>query len=287
MQLSGFSTKTQNCYANRINDIQKYFQKSILEISPEEVRKYFLFIRNVKNLSSSSQANLYYAILFFMKLYGCGDKLSLVPKVKRTYGLPSVLSKKEVETFLNKINNLKYRAIFYTIYGGGLRVSELCNLKLYNLDFDRMQIQIQCAKGNKDRYTILSKRNLDILKKYIEKYKPTDSLFYAKTNRERKMPQRQIQAYFSQQLHVAGIKKKASVHTLRHSFATHLLEAGVNIFYIQRLLGHASISSTSRYLHIQDFSTLNITSPLDSKHYQIENLKKTESVQQWLNFERT
>jgi site-specific recombinase XerD len=165
-----------------------------------------------------------------------------------------------------------------------LRISELGNLKISDIDLDRMQIRVQGGKGNKDRYTLLSKRNMQVIIKYIEYYKPNEWLFYAKSNRSKNLDTRQIQRYFSEIIKKLKIDKRVSVHTLRHSFATHLLEDGTNIFYIQRLLGHANISSTSRYLHMQDLTLLNITSPLDSNKHKINNLEKIEPVQQWIDF---
>jgi site-specific recombinase XerD len=284
MQLKGFSRVTINTYSKNINRVHEFFQKPLLDLTSEEVRNFFLFLLNVRKLSTSSWSNAYYSLNFFFTLFNCIGKLSLVPKIKRSYELPQVFSRSEIETILNHISSLKYRAIYFTIYGAGLRISELGNLKISDIDLDRMQIRVQGGKGNKDRYTLLSKRNMQVIIKYIEYYKPNEWLFYAKSNRSKNLDTRQIQRYFSEIIKKLKIDKRVSVHTLRHSFATHLLEDGTNIFYIQRLLGHANISSTSRYLHMQDLTLLNITSPLDSNKHKINNLEKIEPVQQWIDF---
>jgi site-specific recombinase XerD len=134
-----------------------------------------------------------------------------------------------------------------------------------NLHFERGLIHIQNSKNNKDRYTLMSKRNSQILKEYIAAYGPNDFLFYSKDNKKESISIRRVQDLFKQLLASSGIKKNASVHTLRHSFATHMLENGTNIFYIQKLLGHSSIEATVMYLHLQRLDIANISSPFDDE----------------------
>ncbi|AOT71300.1 tyrosine-type recombinase/integrase [Geosporobacter ferrireducens] len=157
----------------------------------------------------------------------------------------------------------QHLAILMTIYAAGLTVSEAAKLKVSDIDSKNMQISVRCGKGKKDRYTLLSKTNLDILREYWMRYHPGDYLFMGADGKS-PITARTIQRIFEEAKEKAGIKKNASVHTLRHSFATHLLEAGTDICYIQRLLGHTSINTTTIYLHLRRMDLLNIVSPLDS-----------------------
>ncbi|HDM10679.1 MAG TPA: integrase, partial [Desulfobacteraceae bacterium] len=147
-----------------------------------------------------------------------------------------VLAREEIRSLLQCTHNLKHRAILTTIYSGGLRISEATHLKASDIDSKRMMIRVQGGKGNKDRYTLLGNRTLDILKEYWKAYQPAEWLFPGRAPSS-PISISSIQRVFKASLQRAGIKKKASVHTLRHSFATHLLESGTDLYYIQRLLG--------------------------------------------------
>lgn len=149
-----------------------------------------------------------------------------------------------------------------TIYSAGLRISEACNLKVCDIDSKNMQIFIRKSKGKKDRYSILSNSNLQILREYWKIYKPSEYLFSGRYRTD-PISARSVQKVLEHSLKIAKISKNASVHTFRHSFATHLLDAGTDICYIQRLLGHSSITSTTIYLHLRRVDLLNIKSPLD------------------------
>ncbi|MCH4199960.1 MAG: tyrosine-type recombinase/integrase [Clostridium tyrobutyricum] len=157
---------------------------------------------------------------------------------------------------------MKYKTILMTIYSAGLRVSEVCNLKVTDIDSKNMQIFIKQGKGKKDRYSLLSKSNLQILREYWKTYKPEEHLFSGRYRTDA-ITTRSVQKIFQKSKEKAGITKPATVHTLRHSFATHLLDAGTDICYIQRLLGHTRITTTTIYLHLRRMDLLNIKSPLD------------------------
>jgi site-specific recombinase XerD len=176
--------------------------------------------------------------------------------------LPEVLSEEEIAKIINATENLKYKAILMTIYSAGLRVSELTNLKIKDIDSSRMQIRVVQSKGKKDRYTLLGHKTLEILRKYITVSKPKEWLFEGKEG-EPYAP-RTIQEILKKSVDKVGLKKKISVHTLRHSFATHLLEAGTDIRYIQSLLGHSSGKTTEIYTHITTKGFDQIKSPLDN-----------------------
>jgi len=173
-----------------------------------------------------------------------------------------VLSKQEVESIFSATTNLKHRAIFVTIYSAGLRISESMRLKVSDIDSGRMTIRVNEGKGLKDRYTLLGERNLDILRLYYKAYRPLDWLFPGR-NPSEPVSISAVQRVFNASLYKAGIKKKASVHTLRHCFATHLLESGTDLYYIQKLLGHKSASTTSVYLHVTGRDLSKIRSPID------------------------
>jgi integrase/recombinase XerD len=176
--------------------------------------------------------------------------------------LPEVLSVQEVELILQKTSNTKYRTLFSLIYSTGLRISEAANLKIGNISSHNKTILVKNGKGKKDRYVILSDKILEMLREYYKLYRPKDYLFENEFDHE-PLCSRAIQREFSRIVYKCKIKKHVTVHTLRHSFATHLLEAGVDIRYIQELLGHADINTTMRYTHVHSKALKNVTSPFD------------------------
>lgn len=186
-----------------------------------------------------------------------------VKRPRKDKKLPEVLSKEEVSRIINGIANIKHKAILMTIYSAGLRLGEVARLEQAHIDRDRMLIFIKGAKGRKDRYTILSEKALELIDRYIRRYEPKKWLFEgAKAGRY--LSRRSIEKVFEQACDRAVIKKDVSVHDLRHSFATHLLESGVDLRYIQELLGHASSKTTEIYTHVTTRSLGKIRSPLDN-----------------------
>ncbi|ERI92174.1 site-specific recombinase, phage integrase family [Clostridiales bacterium oral taxon 876 str. F0540] len=181
---------------------------------------------------------------------------------KKDKKLPEVLSYQEVSKILEKTINLKHRAILFLVYSAGLRVGEVVNLKISDIDSDRMLIHVKQGKGKKDRYTVLSQIALDELRIYAKKYRPEDWLFEGGDGKGH-LTERSVQKIFDKACIAAGIKKDVSVHTLRHSFATHLLEGGTDLRYIQELLGHSSSKTTEIYTHVTEKSITQIQSPLD------------------------
>ena len=174
----------------------------------------------------------------------------------------SVLSTQEVTEVLKLTENIKHKAVLMTIYSAGLRISEVINLKFKDIDSDRMQIRIEQGKGKVDRYTLLSEKTLLFLRKYYKEYRPEIWLFEGLKKGEQ-YSTRSIQNVFQAAVKKAGITKDVSVHTLRHSFATHLLENGTDLRYIQNLLGHASSKTTEVYTHITTKGFGQIKSPMD------------------------
>ena len=186
-----------------------------------------------------------------------------VKRPKKDKKLPVVLSKEKVKRILDVTTNIKHKAILMLMYSGGLRVGEIVRLKLENIDHERSLIHIKGSKGRKDRYTILSKRVLVVLRKYYNQYRPEKWLFEGAIPGKH-ISTRAVQAIFKHACEKAGIKKEVSAHSLRHSFTTHLLESGIDLRYIQEILGHKSSKTTEIYTHVSKTGIARIRSPLDT-----------------------
>lgn len=186
-----------------------------------------------------------------------------IKRPRKDKKLPVVLSKEEVAGILSSVENLKHRAILMLVYSAGLRVSEVVKLKLADIDNNRMLIHIKGAEGKKDRYAMLSKMALETLREYWGQYKPEQWLFEG-VRKGRHLSTRTVEKILEHARERAGIIKAVTVHTLRHSFATHLLEAGTDLRYIQELLGHANSKTTEIYTHVSAKNIGQIKSPLDS-----------------------
>jgi site-specific recombinase XerD len=185
-----------------------------------------------------------------------------LPRPKKERKLPSVLGYDEVVRILNSVTNEKHKTILFMVYSAGLRVGEVVRLKVGDIDSSRMLIRVRQGKGMKDRYTMLSEIALTQLRKYYQLYKPETWLFTGFKN-EGHLTERTVQRVFEEARDKAGVSKDATVHTLRHSFATHLLESGTDLRYIQELLGHSSSKTTEIYTHVTEKSIVKIQSPLD------------------------
>jgi integrase/recombinase XerD len=263
MKLRGLSPRTISCYLACMKNIAMHFGKSPAELGDEEIRGYLHHLIEERKTSQAVISQSYSALKFFFEktIQKPWDDMK-IPRSKQRKKLPGVLSRQEVESIFSATSNLKHRAILMTVYSAGLRVGEVTRLKVLDIDSKRMMIRVNEGKGLKDRYTLLGERNLEILRLYFKKYHPPEWLFPGR-NPSEPVSVSCVQRVFKTSVQVAGIKKKASVHTLRHSFATHLLESGTDLYYIQRLLGHKSASTTSVYLHIAGKDLGRIKSPID------------------------
>jgi integrase/recombinase XerD len=273
LRLKRMSEKTIKNYVLYVKQLAKYYKRSPDKINREEVKKFLHHLQVEKQLSPNTLNIAYCAIRFFyMNVIQAGWVVNGIARFKRDKSKPVVLDKSEVESILNVTWNLKHKTIFALIYSAGLRVGEAAELKMSHVDTNRMQLFIKGAKGGVDRYAILSPTTLELLQEYIKKYKPVDYLFYAASKDKMKhFSVRAIQRAFQDARFKAQITKEASVHSLRHSFATHLLEAGVNLHHIQLLMGHHSTKTTLIYLHVRRIDLMNIKSPLDTYDYKILN----------------
>lgn len=263
LELRNFSPRTRSIYLACVRRFALYFHRSPDELGDPEIREYLHYLIKERNVSQGAVTQVYGALKF---LYGTTLKRDWegfrIPKGKMGRRLPIVLSQREVEALFGAIKNLKHRAILMTIYSAGLRVSEALHLKPSDIDSQRMMIRVEHGKGDKDRYTLLGKRNLDILREYWKKYHPQDWLF-CNPSRKKPLSTTAVREAFKKALRQAGIKKPAMIHTLRHSFATHLLEAGTDLYHIQHLLGHTNPKTTAVYLHLSRKELTQVTSPLD------------------------
>lgn len=234
-------------------------------LTAEDVRN-FLLIKSHEGLKPRT-FNLYNSsIHFFFRyvLHSTWDEYT-IPRMKQDYHLPTILTLEEINRLLEATINLKYKAIFSTIYSSGLRISEAVHLRYSDISRLKMQIYIRKSKSRSDRYTILSKRNLDILTHYwFTCNKPTDILFPSRYTKDF-LSNSAVSEKLRESLKNAGLSSDISSHDLRHSFATHLMEAGVDSRYIQALLGHRDPRSTQIYLHTSNKSILGIASPFDRK----------------------
>lgn len=261
--IRGFTESTIKNYLLVVGEFEKFVALSP-ELFEEKHAVNFLYdcITNRKLKEDTvNYKNSIIKFLFVVTLNKEWNNLK-VPRMKKRKTLPVVLSKSEVKEFLDSIDNLRYKTIFSVIYSGGLRLSEVAKLKVTDIDSNDMKIIVRDGKGKKDRHTLLAQSTLILLREYWKMYKPNNYLFLGKDGVNH-LKNRAIQLAFTKYLNTTNIKKKAHIHTLRHSFATHLLDAGTDIIYIQRLLGHSSITTTTVYLHLRDYRVLKIQSPAD------------------------
>lgn len=263
MQLKGYSESTITSYIESIALISRHYKCPADLLSIEQIRDYILNGINERKLSRAWLNQLVSAIkiLFCQVLKREWNALE-IPRPRRVKKLPVILSRAEVQKIFESLRNLKHRSIMMLIYSAGLRMGELRSLRIQDIDSDRMQIHIRQAKGFKDRYAVLSTVALEELRVYYKICRPQQWLFETKQGQQ--ISERQIQWIFKSALKKAEIAKEATVHTLRHSFATHMMETGVSLPIIQQLLGHKSLRTTSVYLHVQKYSLESVKSPLDS-----------------------
>lgn len=263
MRIRNLSERTQDCYLWHVAQYSQHFGRSPSELDAEDIRAYQLHLVEGKRSSWSSFNQAVCALRF---LYGVtlGKDWAIehIPHAKREKKLPSVLSEDEVRRLLAAVDNLKHRTVLMTIYGAGLRLSEAIGLQVTDVDAERMVLAVRQAKGHKDRLVPLSPRLLDQLRSYWKSVRPRTFLFPG-SRPDKPLHPTAIHKVVQRARLVAGIRKSASVHTLRHSYATHLLESGTDLRRIQAWLGHSSLTTTAVYLHV-GAATSGGKSPLDA-----------------------
>ncbi|WP_207765332.1 tyrosine-type recombinase/integrase [Solitalea longa] len=265
-----YSQSTIKSYVNLFEEFINYYRNNDIDLLDEKhIIAYLRYLVTERKVSSSYQNQAINSIKFYYeRVLGGQRKLYFIERPITEKTLPVVLSEQEIKMLFDNISNLKHKAMLMLSYSAGLRVSELLNLKVEDIDSDRKQIRIKQAKGKKDRYTLLSAKVLVVLRQYYLAYKPGEWLFegFNADGTQGTMPYsaRSAQQIFRDAVKKAGIRKKVSLHTLRHSFATHLLENGTDLRYIQSLLGHGSSKTTEIYTHITTKGFDQIKSPLDN-----------------------
>ncbi|RZJ65626.1 MAG: integrase [Flavobacterium sp.] len=262
MQTRRYSDATINTYCGLAEFFLKYLRRrGLTEINPRTVAQfnYEFIVLPKKSISYQNQA--INAIKQFVNYKQIDIDIQDIERPRKEKKLPTVLSMDEVGRIMMAAVSLKHKALLSLIYSGGFRISEVLNLKMADIDSDRMLIHVRNAKGRKDRYTLLSQKALVLLREYFVVYQPKVFLFEGPSGGQ--YSSRAAQSVLQNAAARAGIKKSISLHTLRHSFATHLLEHGTDIRYIQDLLGHSSPKTTMIYTHVSDSSVQNIRNPLD------------------------
>ena len=263
LQRRNYSTGTIRLYLQHVAAFAQHFHRSPDQFGAEEIRRYQLFLIQEKKLAWSSYKQIVCALRFFYaKTLKRPFLLEDIPFPHHEQRLPLILSKGEVERILSAPRRPKTRAILMTLYATGLRRSEVAHLRVSDIDSARMTIFVQ-GKGKKDRVVMLSPILLDTLRQYWRLAKPKYWLFPGRTP-DQPISENDVFAVFHNAVRRAGITKHVSPHSLRHSFATHLLEAGVDLRTIQLLLGHRSLKTTARYLHVSQYHVRATASPLDS-----------------------
>lgn len=269
-----YSPNTIKTYSEALHTFLKYYHdKPIEQITNEDLISFNNDYILKNKLSASFQNQVVNAIkLFYKQIQSANINVELVHRPKKPHILPKVLAEQEVADILNALDNIKHKCMLSLIYSAGLRRSELLNLKINDIDSHRMLIKINAAKGMKDRIAPLSETVLNLLRVYYKKYKPKDYLFEGQSGEQ--YNERSLALVLKKGVDLAGIKKKINLHMLRHSYATHLLENGTDLRYIQELLGHKSSKTTEIYTHVSKRAISKINSPIDKLDIKIKGNEK-------------
>ena len=259
----GMAVRTREAYLGAVAGLAKYYGRRPDRIDEAEVQRYLLHLIEERKLAWASCNVVAQGLKFFYRVtLKRPDAQFGIPTARQPQKLPQILAREEVARLIERTAHPKHRAILMTTYGAGLRLNELCHLKVSDIDSARMTIRVEQGKGAKDRYTLLSPRLLTELRRYWAFYRPELWLFPSKDGAH-PISDATVQKIFYRAKARAGITKDCGIHGLRHAFATHLLEAGVDIHTIQRLMGHGHISSTLRYFHLARKHLANTPSPLE------------------------
>ena len=264
LQLKAYSENTIKTYRNEFAQLLQLLKaKNVNDLDATKIRSYFLYCTNTLELSENTIHSRLNAVKFYFEQVLYRDKLFVeIPRPKKPSILPKVINVKDIKKLFEVTTNLKHNTMLKLCYGLGLRVSEIVNLKITDIDSKNMQVFIERAKGKKDRYANLPESILEQLREYFREYRPAKYLFEGQYGGQYSV--RSCQKVFSEALQKAKINKSVGIHGLRHSFATHLLESGTDISFIQQLLGHNDIKTTLRYTHVSKKTLKNIKSPLDT-----------------------
>jgi len=263
MRVRNLSSNTQRAYLQQVGAFAKHFGRSPATLGPEEIRAWQLHLVEVRQLARSSLVTATAALRFLYTVTLKRDwAVDDIVMSKKPRTLPVILSREEVTIFLESIRSFKHRTILMAAYAGGLRISEVTRLKVSDIDSQRMVLRVEQGKGQVDRYVMLSPRLLEILRTYWQAGRPQHWLFPGRFP-DQSIDPATIRLACQQARRRAGISKPVTPHSLRHAFATHLLESGTDVRTIQLLLGHRSLATTSRYLKVATSTICATTSPFD------------------------
>ena len=265
MDLKDLSKHTQRTYLAAVTGLAKHYRKSPDKLTQEMIEDYLLYLKNVKGNAPNTRGTVLTGLRFF---YGHVAQKEIPidhSACRKVRKLPTVLVQEDIWKIISAPENLKHRLILMTTYSAGLRASEVRALKPEHIDSQRMLIKVENGKGSKDRYSLLSKTLLAELRNYYRKHRPKTYLFPSsfKKNTIKTLSYEAVRCIYEKARKKAGVKKGPGIHTLRHSFATHLLEAGYDIRKIQVLMGHTKLSTTMIYLHVSCKTLSKIPSPMD------------------------
>ena len=267
MRMRNFAKYTYDSYLGKTKDIMKYFrEKKLEEVTTEELREFLLkYLKEERKLADRS-INYYNSVIRFIYEVTLDKVLNKkqLPMRKQKKEVYKVLTKEELSTFFNCVDNFKFKTIFMLVYGSGLRIGEVANLRVEDIESKKMRIFVREGKGNKERYTILPKQSLEMLRTYWSKYrqhKRRGRIFLSESGKA--ITVGVIREHFRKYRRKAKINEKATVHTLRHNFATDLIERGATLIQVKELMGHSNIRSTMEYVHVANIK-MDLESPLDA-----------------------
>lgn len=265
MEMRGFSHHTKDSYYRKAKEITEYFEKPMKQVTTKELREFLMkYLREERKISERS-VNYYNSVIRFMYDVVLDKPINQkqIPMYKKKRRLPKILSDKELDVFFNACDNYMYKTIFMMIYGSGLRISEATNLRVEDIDSENMRLFVRNGKGERERYTVLPQTSLEMLRICYKMYQPKHPEGYMFLNREgNPLKVERLRVYFRRYRRKAGISEEFIVHSLRHAFATRLVEEGIPLVQVKELLGHSCIRSTMTYVHVAN-NMQRVDSPLD------------------------
>lgn len=265
MEMRGFSHYTKDSYYRKAREITEYFGKPMRQVTTKELREFLMkYLREERKVSERS-VNYYNSVIRFIYDVVLDKPINQkqIPMYKKKRRLPKILSDKELDVFFNACDNYMYKTIFMLIYGSGLRISEATSIRIEDIDSKNMRLFVRNGKGEKERYTVLPKTSLEMLRRCYKMYQPNHPEGYMFLNREENpLKVERLRVFFRRYRRKAGISENFIVHSLRHSFATKLVEEGIPLVQVKELLGHSCIRSTMTYVHVAN-NMQKVDSPLD------------------------
>ena len=265
MEMRGFSDHTKASYYRKAKEITEYFGKPMKQVKVQELRDYLLkYLREERGLTEKS-VNYYNNVIRFIYDVVIDEPINKrqLPLYKGKRRLPKILSEEELNVFFNACENYMYKTIFMMIYGSGLRISEATNIRIEDIDSKKMRLFVRNGKGERERYTVLPKASLEMLRECYRRYRPNHPEGYMFLNREgNPLKVERLRVFFRRYRRKAGISEDFIVHSLRHAFATRLVEEGIPLVQVKELLGHSCIRSTMTYVHVAN-NMQKVDSPLD------------------------